>query len=182
MVTQLLQRNGYILDKINAWMFVLETTDITLLKPNTNIWSQISVTSLYNKSFYIVNPKATCHIKRQACINARASVRHPIQTVKQAALFVRDKSFLIKFENRRRDVISLNQPQGIFADIPRGWFKLMTSRLLFSSLYNMIFLLSSGPEVSGIRSQVFPGAFRCFYHFSFFHSVVGAGASPSKFG
>jgi len=28
------------------------------------------------KSFYIVNPKATCHITRQASINARASVRY----------------------------------------------------------------------------------------------------------
>jgi len=30
------------------------------------------------KSFYIVKPKATCHITRQASINACASVRYPI--------------------------------------------------------------------------------------------------------
>jgi len=32
-----------------------------------------------------VKPKATCHITRQASINARVSVRYPIQTVKQAS-------------------------------------------------------------------------------------------------
>jgi len=62
-----------------------------------------------------VKSKATCHITRQASINACASVRYPILIVKQAALFARDKSFHIKFENRRRDVISLNQPQGMSA-------------------------------------------------------------------
>jgi len=67
------------------------------------------------KCFYIMKPKATCHITRQASINARASVRYPILTVKQTALLARDKSFHIKFENRRRDVISLNQARGMSA-------------------------------------------------------------------
>jgi len=62
---------------------------------------------------YVVKPKATCHITRQASINASASVRYPIQTVKQAALLARDESFLIKFENRRRDIVSLNQGGGV---------------------------------------------------------------------
>jgi len=62
-----------------------------------------------------MKPKTTCHITRQASINARASVRYPIQTVKQAALLARDESLQIKFENRRRDVISLNQPGNMSA-------------------------------------------------------------------
>jgi len=47
-------------------------------------FEQISLLFLYNfsfkkvKSFYIVKPKATCHIARQASINAHASVRYPI--------------------------------------------------------------------------------------------------------
>jgi len=39
-----------------------------------------------------VKPKATCHITRQESINARASVRYPIQTVKQAALLTSEES------------------------------------------------------------------------------------------
>jgi len=64
-----------------------------------------------------VNPKAECHISRQASINARVSGRYPIETVKQAALLTRDERIHIKFENRRQDVISLNQPQGMWAKI-----------------------------------------------------------------
>jgi len=32
----------------------------------------------YNEELCIVKPKATCHMTRQASINARASVRYPI--------------------------------------------------------------------------------------------------------
>jgi len=30
------------------------------------------------KNFYIVKPKAMCHITRQASVNARTSLRYPI--------------------------------------------------------------------------------------------------------
>jgi len=33
---------------------------------------------IHSKELYIVKPKATCHITKQASINARASVRYPI--------------------------------------------------------------------------------------------------------
>jgi len=50
------------------------------------------------QELYIVKQKATWHITRQASINAHASVRYPIQPVKQAALLARDESLHIKFE------------------------------------------------------------------------------------
>jgi len=66
------------------------------------------------RKLYIVNPKAAYHITQQ--VNICASVRYPIWTVKQATLLTRwDDSLHIIFENRRRNVISLNQPRDISA-------------------------------------------------------------------
>jgi len=70
----------------------------------------VIVECISREELHIVEPKATCHITRQASINARASVWYPIYTVKQAALLTRDESLRIIFENRRLNVISLNQP------------------------------------------------------------------------
>jgi len=50
------------------------------------------------EEFYIVKPKATCHITRHASINTRASVRYSIQTVKQAAHLARDESLHINLK------------------------------------------------------------------------------------
>jgi len=50
-----------------------------------------------SEEIYIVKPKATCHITRQASMNAHASVRYPILTVKQAALLARDESLYSNF-------------------------------------------------------------------------------------
>jgi len=50
-------------------------------KIDKNSMQSIGLQEILNPSdadFYIVNPKATCHIIRQASINARASVRYPI--------------------------------------------------------------------------------------------------------
>jgi len=81
------------------------------------------VEDISSEEFYIVKPKATCHITKQASINARALVRYP---VKQAALLARDESLRIKFENKRRDVISLNQPQGMSAKMQPFWAACLT--------------------------------------------------------
>jgi len=64
------------------------------------------------KNFYIVKPKATCHITRQASINARASVWYPIKTVKQAALSARDKSFHVKFDQNLAEMSVKNDASG----------------------------------------------------------------------
>jgi len=61
------------------------------------------------ESFIVWSRKQRVTSPGKASINARASVRYPIWTVKQAALFARDNSFHIKLENRRRDAISLNR-------------------------------------------------------------------------
>jgi len=34
--------------------------------------------TIYTEELYIEEPKVTCHIIRQASINARASVRYPV--------------------------------------------------------------------------------------------------------
>jgi len=64
------------------------------------------------KDFYIMKPKATCHITRQASMNAHASV---YLNCKQAAFLARNEIFHIKFENTRREAISLNQPLSMSA-------------------------------------------------------------------
>jgi len=66
----------------------------------------------YALYLYIVKPKAMLHITRQASINARASVRYPIQTVKQLALLT-SREISISNSKKRRNVIGLNQLQGM---------------------------------------------------------------------
>jgi len=49
-------------------------------------FNTVIVECISSEELYIVDPKATCHIIRQASINAHTSVRYPLLTVKQAAL------------------------------------------------------------------------------------------------
>jgi len=51
----------------------------------------------------------------ESYVSHHKTSKHQCTRFKQAALFLRDKSFHIKFENRRRDVISLNKPRGMSA-------------------------------------------------------------------
>jgi len=78
---------------------------LTFLQAFKQLWLWNCISSEELES---VKPKATCHVTRQSKHQCIASVRYPIWTVKQASLLARDENCHIKFENRRRDVISLN--------------------------------------------------------------------------
>jgi len=90
-------------------VFLLNDKDLSLQRLHKN-----------KKSFNIVKPKATCYITRQTSINARASVRYPIQTVKQAELFAGDKASISNLRFHLWLVRAwVRMPfAAIFADIP----------------------------------------------------------------
>jgi len=61
------------------------TLTLYFLRKASNFQNSVSILQiafglfvLYNIRFFIVKPKATCHITRQASINANALVRYPI--------------------------------------------------------------------------------------------------------
>jgi len=68
-----------------------------------------------------VKLKATRHITRQASINARASVRYPILTVKQAARYQRRMKASISYSKKENGSHKLKSVSGYVSESGCEW-------------------------------------------------------------